>query len=86
MYRNGLIRKIRLISKFITPQLRKQTIAIHILLSLSRSKGNQNKKSEHLVEYNMRNSFLEKSYTKYGGESIPRHFSKVSKLSIFLDQ
>ena len=23
------------------------------------------------VEYNMRNIFLEKSYTKYGGETIP---------------
>ena len=71
MYRNGLIRKIRLISKFITPQLRKQTIAIHILLSLSRSKGNQNKKSEHLVEYNMRNSFLEKSYTNMVEKVFP---------------
>ena len=34
-----------------------------------------------LVKYNMRNIFLEKSYTKYGGETIPRSFSKKSKLS-----
>ena len=35
---------------------------------------------------NKRNIFLEKSNTKYGGETIPRPFSKNSKLSIFLDQ
>ena len=39
-----------------------------------------------LIEYNMKNSFLEKSYTKCGEETIPRPFSKKSKLSISLDQ
>ena len=39
-----------------------------------------------LIEYNMINSFLEKSYTKGGGDTIPRLFSKKSKLSISLDQ
>ena len=34
----------------------------------------------------MRNTFLEKSYTKYGGEASPRPFHKNSKLSISLDQ
>ena len=34
----------------------------------------------------MRNFFFEKSYTKCGGETIPRDFSKKSKLSISLDQ
>ena len=38
-----------------------------------------------LTEYNMRNIFLEKSYTKCGGETIPRPYSKKSKLSISLD-
>ena len=37
-----------------------------------------------LIEYNMRNIFLEKSYTKCGGETITRPFSKKSKLSICL--
>ena len=36
-----------------------------------------------LIEYNMRNIFVEKSYTKYGGETIPRPFSKKSQLSLF---
>ena len=40
----------------------------------------------HLMEYNMRNIFLEKSNTKCGGQTIPRPFSKKSRLSISLDQ
>ena len=34
----------------------------------------------------MRNIFLMKSYTKWGGETIPRPFSKTSNLRISLDQ
>ena len=34
----------------------------------------------------MRRIFLEKSYTKCDGKSIPRPFSKKSKLKISLDQ
>ena len=50
-----------------TSQLGKQTIAIHILPSISRSKDNQAMKYGQLIEYNMRNILLEKSYTKCGG-------------------
>ena len=39
-----------------------------------------------LVEYDMRNIFLEKSYTKWDGETIPKAFSKKPKLSISLEQ
>ena len=39
-----------------------------------------------LIEYNMRNIFVEKSYTKCAGETIPRPLFKKSKLSISLDQ
>ena len=39
-----------------------------------------------LMEYNMRNIFLEKSYTKCDGETSPRPFSEKLKLSISLDQ
>ena len=38
-----------------------------------------------LIEYNSK-IFLEKSYTKRGGETIPRSFSKNTKFSISLDQ
>ena len=37
-----------------------------------------------LIEYNMRNIFVEKSYTKCAGESILRPLSKKSKLSCSL--
>ena len=43
-------------------------------------------KPAQLVEYNLRHIFLEKSYTKCGGETITRPFSKKSKLSLSLDQ
>ena len=69
-----------------TSQRGKQTFAIHILPYISRSKDNQTVKFGQLIEYNMRKIFLEKSYTKCGRETIPRPFSKKSKLSISLDQ
>ena len=37
----------------------KQIIAIHVLPNISRSKDNQAMKFGQLIEYNMRNSFLE---------------------------
>ena len=43
-------------------------------------------KFSQLIEYNMRNISVEKSYTKCGGETIPRPLSEKSKLSISLDQ
>ena len=39
-----------------------------------------------LIEYKMRNIFVEKSYAKCGGETIPRLFSEKSKFSIYADQ
>ena len=64
----------------------KHTITIHILPNISKSKGNWTVKFGQLIKYNMRNGFLEKSYKKCDGESIPRPFSKKSKLSISLNQ
>ena len=73
-----MIRKIRLISKFITSQSGQQKIAIHMLTNISRIQDNQATKFGQVIEYiaNMRNIFLEKSYTKCGGEAIPRPFFK----------
>ena len=39
-----------------------------------------------LRDYDMRNIFLKKSYTKCGGETSHRPFSEKLKLSIFLYQ
>ena len=59
---------------------------MHILPNISRSKTNQKMKYGQLIECNMRNIFLENSYTKFGGETSPRPFSEKIKLSISLDQ
>ena len=58
MYKNGLIRGIRLIFKCLTSQPGQQTIAIHKLPNISRSKGNQTIRHGQLTEYNKRNIFL----------------------------
>ena len=42
------------------------------------SKGNQAMKFDELIEYCMKSIFLEKPYTKYGGEFRPRPFLKKS--------
>ena len=52
MYKEGLIRNIRFISKFMTSQPADRTIAIHILPNISRSKANQTMKFCQLIEYN----------------------------------
>ena len=56
-----------------TSKPEKQTIAIHILPNILRSKGNETMEFGQLIEYN-------------GGGTIPRPFSKKSKLSTSLDQ
>ena len=63
-----------------TAQPGKQTNAIHILPNISRSKGNQKIKFGQLIEYNTRSRFLEKSYTKCGGETSAKPFSKTIKI------
>ena len=62
-----------------------QTIVIHTLPNISRRNGNETMKFGQLIECNMRNIFLEKSFTKCGGKTNPRLFSEKLKLSISLD-
>ena len=69
-----------------TPQPGYQTIAIHILTNISRSKGNQALKLGQLIEYDMTNIFLEISYIRCGAETIPKPFSRESKLTIALNK
>ena len=68
-----------------TSQPGQEAIAIHILSNIWRSKDNQTMKFGRLIEYNMRNIFLEKPFTKCGRVTITRQFSK-SKLNISLNQ
>ena len=62
----------------------KQAISIHILCNISSCKCNQRIKFGQLIEYNIRNIFLEHSCPKCHGKSIPGLFSKKSKLSASL--
>ena len=57
-----------------------------MLHNISRSKSKQTMKFGQLIEYNMKNIFVKKSYTKYAGEFIPTPLSEISKLGISLDQ
>ena len=59
---------------------------MYILPNFSRSKVKQTIKFGQLIGYNMRNIFLEKSYTKCGGETSHRPFSEKLKFGISLDQ
>ena len=70
--KNGLIRKMRLTSKFIMSQPGLETIAIHILSNISQSKGSQTMKFGQLIEYNKRNIFLQKLCRKWGRETSSR--------------
>ena len=60
-----MIRKLRLISKFVLP---------HILPNISRGKSNQTIKFGQLIEYNMRNILLEKSCRNEVGRIVPDLF------------
>ena len=63
-----------------TSQAGENTIALRILPNVSRCKSNQEMKSGQLIEYNTRNIFVEKSYIKSAGETIPRPLSKKFKI------
>ena len=57
-----MIRKLRLISKFMMSKTGKQTKVILISPITSRSKGNQAIKFGQLIEYNVKNNFLQKMW------------------------
>ena len=67
-------------------QTGQQIFAIHILSNISRSKQSKTMKLGQLIKYNMRNAFLEKSYTKSGAEASRRPFYNKVKLSVSPDQ
>ena len=59
MYKNGLIRKVMLVLKFMTLQPGQQAIVMHIFPNISQSKGNQTMKLGQLIEYNVTSIFVE---------------------------
>ena len=68
------MRKLRLISKFMTSQIGRQAIIKHILSNISRSKGNKTMKFGQLIVYDIRNIFLEMSNTKCGAGASPKPY------------
>ena len=58
----------------------KKTIAIHILPNISISKGNQTIKVGQLLEYNIRNTFLE-NHTQNAVFSDPFLKIKIERIS-----
>ena len=50
-----MIKELGLISKLITSETEQQTITVHILPNISRTKGKQAMKFVQLIEYNMIN-------------------------------
>ena len=81
---NGLTTKMLLTSKFMTSQAGQQTIAIHILPNISRSKDNQTVNNGQLKEYNDRNTFIRKLCRKLGRKtkSRPLLFFRKAKYAI----
>ena len=63
-----------------------QTVVMHILIIILRGKDNQTMKFRQLIEHNMTDIFLQKSYTECGRETSPRHFFEKLSLFISLDQ
>ena len=69
-----------------TSQAGKQTITMHIFPNISISKNNQAIKFGQLIEYNMRNIFLNNRTLDVVEKLFPNPFLKKSKLSQYLDQ
>ena len=65
IHKNSLIRKIRLFQNLDVTN----SEANNYNTNISRTRGIQTIKFDQFVEYNMRNNFLEKSCTKYGGKT-----------------
>ena len=65
-----------------TLQPGKQTITIHILSNLSRSKSNQTMKFGQLLENNMKNIFLEKLYKNVVEKLLPSLFLKKNETKL----
>ena len=55
-----------------TSQTEKQVIAVHIFPNILRNKGNQTMKFGQLVEYDMRNIFLENFVHKIWCRTYPQ--------------
>ena len=81
--KTDLIRKIRLISNFMTLQPGLKTVAIHILPNISWIKSDQTMKLGQLIEYNKINIFIQKLCKKLGSETSSRPLFILKKCLIW---
>ena len=72
--KNGLIRKIRLTSKFMTSQPAQQTITINTLLNISRSKDNRAMKFGQVIEDTREIIFVKNHTENDSGKLVPDLF------------
>ena len=68
MLKNGLMRKLRLISRYMTSQPREKQLQ-YTLFNISRSKGNQTIKFSQLIEYSI-GCFSSKNHAKNEAERL----------------
>ena len=61
----------------------KQTITVHILSNISRSKGNQTIKFGQLIEYNKRNIFFFKNHAENEVERLVRNIFLFFKEALY---
>ena len=59
-----MTRMLELISNFVTSKAGKEIVEMHILPNISISEDNQTMAFGQLIEYNIRNIFLQKLYKK----------------------
>ena len=78
-----LDRKLRFISKFMTPRPGKQKITIHILPNITKSIADKTMKFGQLIEYNVRNIFLQISCRKSGEETSSSPLSVFFKKALY---
>ena len=76
MQKNCSMKKLKLISKFMTSWIGKQIITTKTLPYISRSEDSQTMKFGELIEYNMRNIFFENTSWKCGQQTSSRFFFK----------
>ena len=67
-----LHKKVKINSKIYDVTDRQQTITIHILLNISKSKDNQTMKFLQLIEFKVKNILFQKLWRKWGRETNSR--------------
>ena len=73
MKESSLIRKIRLVSKFLSARSGKHEIAIHILPNISKRKGNQTMKSGQFRQNFFREIHTKNVVEKLFSEPFPKN-------------